>query len=334
MDESSIQRYFRFKHPGHEPQIRNIRNITSGWETEIFAFDLDIDDDAPQKLVVRVFPGDRAETKAKKEFKMMKGVQELGYSVPLVHHVETESSHLGRPFIIMDRIEGGTLNDRLPENQDRWTKVLLRLFVDLHKLDWREMVEVSDISKFDDPLFYIKTTLSRYEEILEKHQKQELLPIVNWMRKRITDVPCESPSITHGDFHPMNVLIDSKERAYVIDWGASGIADFRSDLAWTLTLVNAYDTLELRNRILEEYELALGGPVHNIEYFEVLGCLRRLFDVTSSFDKGADEIGLRPEAVEMMKQTIGHVVRVRDRLKDLTEISIPEINDFIENLTE
>ena len=96
----------------------------------------------------------------------------------------------------------------------------------------------------------------------------------------------------------------------------------------------AYASKENRDATLKNYEKVLGQDVEQIEYFEVLATLRRLYDVTSSFDKGADEMGMRPEALDLMKETVGHIVRVRDRLEDLTEISIPEIEKFIGKLSE
>ena len=85
---------------------------------------------------------------------------------------------------------------------------------------------------------------------------------------------------------------------------------------------------------LESYETVLVQEVEQIEYFEVLATLRRLHDVMSSFDKGSDEMGMRPEALDLMKETVGHIVRVKDRLEDLTELSIPEIDEFIQKMSE
>ena len=85
---------------------------------------------------------------------------------------------------------------------------------------------------------------------------------------------------------------------------------------------------------MKGYEATLGAEVEQIEYFEVIATARRLVEVTSSFEMGGAERGLRPEVVEMMKQTADHIVRVRDRLEELTEIRIPEIDQFISSIIE
>ncbi|MFW9840918.1 MAG: phosphotransferase family protein [Candidatus Thorarchaeota archaeon] len=330
MEINRLLKYLRFRYDQDDLLISNLKNITSGWETEILSFDLEDSEGHVQKLVARIYPGLDAVHKAKKESSIMMKLQEIGYPVPTVHLVETEKSHLGNPFMIMDRIDGGTLDDKMYEDQDRWASVFFDLFVDLHQLDWKKMIPPDMFPLFDDSYFYIKTTLSDMERTLNINGKQELLPIVDWAKHRYKDVPCKTPSIIHGDFHTFNVLVDETEKAYVIDWGASKVADFRSDLAWTLLLSYAYDTRERRDLVLHGYETALGREVEQIEYFEVLSTVRRLYDVTSSFDGKSN---LRPEAIDMMRETAGHIVRVRNRLNELTGITIPMIDKFVDTLS-
>ncbi len=338
MDEKALLTYFQLHYWNRDDvHIHNLENITTGWETEILSFDLEWTENGVrglQKLVARVYPGKNADIKVQREATTMKRILDLGYPVPTVHIVETEKSQLGQPFMIMDRIDGGTLDDRLRANGEKWLHEFSRLFVELHRLDWRKMHDTPDEIPSDDPNYFMKTTLSQYEKHLEHSQKLELLPIVNWLQKRIPDVSSTTYSITHGDFHPFNILVDEDENTYVIDWGASRIADFRADLAWTLLLHYAYSSRENRDATLKGYEDVLGQEVDLIEYFEVLATLRRLHDVMSSFDKGSDELGMRPEALDMMKETLGHIVRVKDRLEDLTELSIPEIDEFIQKMSE
>jgi aminoglycoside phosphotransferase (APT) family kinase protein len=338
MDEQTLLTYFKLHYWNRDNlQIQNLQNITTGWETEILSFDLQYTENGAselQKLIARIYPGKNADVKVQREATTMKRLLDLGYPVPVVHIVETEKSQLGEPFMIMDRIDGGTLDARMPEDVDKWMNEFSVLFVKLHRLDWRKMLDSPEIYPIDDPYYYISSTLSGYEKDLDQYQKHELAPIVEWLQKRIGDVPCTSPSIIHGDFHPFNILLDEKESAFVIDWGASKIADFRADLAWTLLLYYAYSTQDNRDLLLRSYETVSGQDVEEIEYFEVLATLRRLFDITSSFDKGTAELGMRPEALDLMRDTVEHIVRVRDRLEELTEITIPEIEQFIQKLSE
>ena len=321
-------------------KILNLKNITSGWETEIESFDLEWttdDRNVSQGLVVRIFPGKGAARKAENEFRIMKELQNLKYPVPTGYIVETNESIIGNPFILMDRIEGGTIEDRIGHSIEKrayWLDVMCELAVDLHSLEWSSLVSESERKLFEDPHYIVRTTLSTYRELLEQTNALVLLPIVEWLERSVESVPCTKPSIIHGDFHPMNVLLDENDNPYVIDWGAARVHDSRADLAWSLLLYFAYGSREQRDDLLKRYELALGRPVEQIEYFEVFACLRRLHDIYSSINAGSDEIGLRPEAVQMMKESVSHIINVRNRLKDLTGIEITSVDAMIEELSK
>ncbi|MFX1561096.1 MAG: phosphotransferase family protein, partial [Promethearchaeota archaeon] len=207
MDEDRLRRYLRSSLGQDDINVHNLQYITSGWETEILSFDLEKSTGQVLNLVARIYPGADAVSKAQKESSIMRKIHEIGYPVPRVHIVETESFQLGNPFIIMDRINGNTLDDKLHEDQRRWLRVFFDLFVRLHKLDWRRLTPQDKIPMFEDPYFYIKSTLSEIEIGLKHIGKEEFLPIVDWARDRYTDVPCKTPSIIHGDFHPFNILV-------------------------------------------------------------------------------------------------------------------------------
>ncbi|MFW9927107.1 MAG: phosphotransferase family protein [Candidatus Thorarchaeota archaeon] len=319
-------------------RINDFKDITSGWETQIFSFDLEWNSEQSQMqdgLIIRVYAPGISE-KAERESGVMNQLQEIGYPVPQVHLIETDESKLGNPFMIMDRINGGTLEDRLNmPNVDhpKWLKLFSKLFVDLHKLDWTYFVSKVEAKQFDDPFFIIKNTLTKYREYLARFKKTELTPILEWLKHRIESVPCKMPSMIHGDFHPMNIMFDEQENPFVIDWGASHVSDYRFDLAWTLVLNRAYSSKENRDWVLGGYQTAIGHEVEEIEYFEVLGILRRLLDVLVSMDDGAISWGLREGAVELMKEQMGHIRVVYEMLGELTEIKIPEVETWIESVS-
>jgi len=341
MDSSILQSYLQRKYPQRRNlRISNLVDITSGWETEIRSFDLEWEESNEtimDSLVIRIFPGKGVDGKARKEFTFMKELRNLNYPVPTVHILETDSSIIGHPFIIMERISGGTIDDRTcqeTESLSYWLDVMCRLFVDLHNINWESFVSEEIREQLDDPYFIINATLSDYRDKLKHTNSQFFLPIVEWLEERKDLVPCEKPSIVHRDFHGMNVLLDKNDNPIVIDWGAAGINDSRVDVAWSLLLYYAYSSIERRDDLLARYESALGRKLKHIEYFEVIACLRRLYDIFISLNQGADEYGLRPEAVEMMKSTIYHIINVRNRLYDLTGIVLPDIDKMIDEITE
>jgi len=339
MESAPLIDYIRQYYPDRNNlQVINLRNITSGWETEILSLDLNWDSSGEPKsqaLVARIFPGKGAGAKAQSEFSKMKLLHSLGYPVPEVILVEKDANAIGNPFLLMQRIDGLLLDEKLGVSQDeyvKWLNVFCRLFVKLHHLDWKPFATNSEEQSMSDTNFLISSRLTRYKTLLDEYQKKELSPILEWLMKRVDSISGATPSITHGDYHPFNILLDKNDIPYVIDWGASGIDDYRKDLAWTLILSGTFGSMKLRDDILQNYEQMAQKQVENIEFFEVGAILRRLFDISTSMSLGADELGMRPEAIEMIKSRVDHIKGVRDRLEDLTGIVIPKIDSLIDEL--
>ena len=340
MDSSKLADYLTELYPERKDlKILNLQNITSGWETEIESFDLEWSSDdgkISQALIARIYPGKGAAQKAEKEFRVMKQLQDIKYPVPAVHLLETDETIIGNPFMIMDRLDGGTLDEIMNQSDETrkiWGEVFCQLFVDLHRTNWTVMISDEEQKKFEDPLYITTTNLSHYRNILEETGALDFLPIIEWMEERIDTVPCETPSITHNDFHGLNMLLDEKKNVFVIDWGALRVTDARYDLAWTLLLYAAFGNMTIRNDLLRGYESAAGETVDQIEFFEVYACLRRLFEIFRSIKQGADKLGMRPEAVQMMKESVPHIINVRNRLNDLTGIVIHSVDVMIEELS-
>ena len=111
--KEAIQTYFKHTFPDRQDiQVTDPERIAAGWETEIFSFDMDYTlsgESTHQSIIMRMYPSDNAHGKSGKEFAAMKQLNAVGYPVPQVYHLERENSPWGKPFILMERIEGGIL---------------------------------------------------------------------------------------------------------------------------------------------------------------------------------------------------------------------------------
>jgi aminoglycoside phosphotransferase (APT) family kinase protein len=157
---------------------------------------------------------------------------------------------------------------------------------------------------------------------------------VDWLQERRDLLPCPEPSVVHWDFHPSNILLRAGGSPVVIDWAGLQVTDARLDLAWTLLLTSAYAGAEWRDPILHEYERLAGAKVDQIELFEVLACARRLFDVTVSLSEGPERLGMRPEAVAMMRQQREPLQRVYDLLQARTGLRVEAVEAVLRDLAE
>ncbi len=323
-------------------KVFNIRGITEGWETEIYSFTSEFDEGAERKRedqILRIYSGSDALPKAAREFNVMKKLHELGFTVPLVSVLQSNNSSFKKPFIIMEKIDGPLMGTVFLESTNEKRRELLELFcskfVQLHTINWRQFAEFfgvdPSLSELENPYLFISRRLSDMRRTVDHFQRSDFAPVLDWLEARKLDVPCRQLSLTHGDYHPNNVILGKSGEAFVIDWGATTIADARVDLAWTLLLASTHRYPELRESILAEYQRISGRGIEQIEYFEVMAILRRLFSISVSLSEGASTMGMRSGAEEMMKQG-DHMKKAYDLLRHRTRITIPEIEKLLSTL--
>lgn len=321
-------------------EISAFMKISDGWENEVYSFTIEYRETAEQTqedLILRIYPGDGASQKSAREFNGMKKLYELGFSVPEVLILELDDSPFSRPFVIMEKINGRLLGQVFGESSDQKRQKLItlfcKMFVDLHALDWRPFAPDPSVYERGDPYTFIKHSLSEAQRHIDRFQRNEFAPVLDWLEERYLDVPCERLSVIHLDYHPHNILMRDDGKAFVIDWTNMQVADFRIDLAWTLLLTSAYGNPEAREIVLGEYERIAGHRIEQIDYFEVAASLRRLLSIAVSLSDGASRLGMRPEAVTLMKQNVDHIKNVYAFLYDRTGIAIPEIEELISTLS-
>lgn len=321
-------------------QISNFTPISDGWETEVYAFTLTLRHQTEQ-MILRMYPGANAASKCKHEFNaLLLLMQHPGnYPVPKVMLPnQTDSALLGKPFIIMQKIDGRPLGDVLREDVPRQPELLSRfvqLVVDLHHLNPALFLQMETFSNQppDDPSAWLPALLSRWRGIVAAHAWAA--PIFDWLDAHAPEVASGTTHLSplHGDFHPHNVLITPDDQLYVIDWSGFSLGDYRYDLAWTLLLIASSGYPQLREIILSEYARLAGQSVANIEYFDVLAALRRLYDLAASLGSGAESLGMRPETVAIMRQQQDRYQYVYGLLHDRTGIRVSYLEDLIANLS-
>jgi len=284
--------------------ISEVEDITSGWETELHTFIIEFEEDGRQvreEHVIRLYTGFNSAEKAAHEFRVINRLLEAGYPVPEVYQLDTDGIDLGKPFIIMERIKGRNMEDELREGSEERLEQLMsmfmKLFVDLHNLD----VSLVFPSREDaTTISYIDGILKRCEDRTARNGICWLDPLIRWLDERKVSVSLVKPSVIHRDFGPMNIMLREDGSPVVIDWGTATVGDHRGDLAWSILLASTFWDPSLRDTILRAYESISGSEIRDYEYFEVLSGLRRITDLAVSLTCGAEKMGMRPEAVELI----------------------------------
>ena len=250
-----------------QPTVSDLASISVGWESDVYAFDLASgppDARQSEALVLRVYPGADAYAKSGREFRGMQQLFAAGYPVPRVLALERDASPIGKPFVIMERVEGKMMWEPLFRSPEPQQSARFALFCDLlvrlHRLDWRPFVADPTAVEQAGPYAFADEWLAQAHRSLAQFHMPDTDALLAWLEARRNRVPCARPAPVHLDFHPANLLLRADGSAAVIDWTQIQVSDPRFDLAWTLILVGAAEGWAWRDRILAEYERRAGAP--------------------------------------------------------------------------
>lgn len=314
-------------------------SIGDGWESDLFKLRVEYEEAAEhhaEDVVLKIYYGRGSSQKAQNEEQGMKQLAQAGYPVPHVLLSAMEDSLFKRACIAMEYIQGQTLGKLFSditakEQRHALLTLFCQLFVELHKLDWQALIP--DAASYQTQGFVSSWLAERRPEA------EQLLPgvftrIFDWLEARSSQISSPHLSITHGDYHPYNILMAHDEEPFVIDWTNIDISDYRFDLAWTLLLISTEIDMELRTIVLEEYERLAGHPVEHLDFFEVVACLRRLLDITLALSQSAASRGMRPEAEAQMRQSAPRIRAIYAQLQAHTGNTIPEIEQLISTLSQ
>jgi uncharacterized protein (TIGR02172 family) len=145
-------------------------------------------------------------------------ISDLGLATPKVHgKVELE----GRLGIIFEQVQGPTLLDLIESNPHRFPSHA-RLLADLHL----------QIHSKSSPVLG-----SRKQHLIRTIEQLESLPDGVQARalKQLNDLP-EGQTVTHGDFHPDNVIMGA-DGPMIIDWPDAQASHPLADVARTSLLL-------------------------------------------------------------------------------------------------
>jgi aminoglycoside phosphotransferase (APT) family kinase protein len=286
--------------------VSDVSEITSGWETRLFYFVLNYTCDSAShkdRLVARIFSGKGS----RHEYDIMSRLLRAGYPVPRVYEFDEGSQ----------------------EDLNGVLDIMMGLFVRLHDIDISEIYpDRFGVSTRE----YIEGVIRKYRKAATGCGIEWMGPLIEWLEERKGSVTPMPPAILHGDFHPMNIMLRADGSPVVLDWGAFHVGDRRSDLSWLMLLAGTFLKPSVRDAILAAYEATSGTEMEDIQFFEALSILRRLTDVAVSVEAGAENQGMRPGAVERMREASGHIRNVYDVLVELTGLRLPEYEEFLNSL--
>jgi aminoglycoside phosphotransferase (APT) family kinase protein len=247
--------------------------LTGGFDNFVHAFRLEGTPLPPEwraELVVRVSPSDGRGADARTETEIQNWCVASGYPAARVLALLEHDWSLGRPAQIAERAPGTTLLDAMTSSPTRIPALIRRLaelHAQLHELP------VGSWPVADARGFAAARRLSVVRARVENGD-MELGRALARVERALDGLAPASEVACHGDFHPLNVIVDATGGAVVIDWTDAVLDDRHSDVARTTALLRS--AAIAGGSSVERVLLAAVGPVLAFGY---LRAYRRLLPV-------------------------------------------------------
>ena len=314
---------------GWPVKVEEVTRISNGWESDVYAFDAPgwRKERSEGQYILRLYFGHEAGEKAVHELRALELLGGAGYAVPQVEIVEPKLEPLGRAFLIMQRISGVSMGTRWRDPdvavQNRALASFCDLFATLHTLKWQHLPGATHI-----PMLTLAQQYGYWESLIVGQGVDSFGAGLAWLRGASAQVAPQPLGLVHWDFHHENILIDERDRAWVIDWTQFQATDVRFDLAWTLVVLASERTPESAQQVRTGYLAARGWTEDEVAgellVFEAAACLKRVASVLVSLKSGADAVGMRPGAEAIMASRLERIATVYQRWLTITRTPIAD----------
>ncbi len=275
---------------GARAEVNSLKRLAGGASCDVYAFEVTLSrGQAPRRLVLRIDrEGNAIGSDRRREFDLFRAAAQAGVTVPRVYWYGDQRCGLGRPFFVMEYVEGEAIARRLLRD-DAYSGTRKVLPSDLARELARahqcplDAPGVAEYAK-EAPLggrqadAVIDYWYGVFEQIGAGHPWPVLEMVARWLRSQ---APSDSErTLVHGDFRIGNIMFDRVGLTAVLDWELAHVGDPIEDLGWFCVRswrfgVEGKDAGGLcsREEFAALYEQASGRrvPPERLRYWEIFG---------------------------------------------------------------
>jgi aminoglycoside phosphotransferase (APT) family kinase protein len=222
------------------------------------------------ELVVRVSPAADRSAIARTETEIQNWCAASGYPAARVLALLDKDWRFGVPAQIAERAPGTTMLDAMTSSPTR-IPTLIRRLAELHA-----QLHMLSCDSWPVPEARACNAPRRLALVRTRVENGDLAiaPALARVDRALAALTAAPEVVCHGDFHPLNVMIDTTGRAVVIDWTDVALDDRHCDVARTTAVLRS--AAVAGGSSIERVLLAVAGPVLAFAY---LRAYRRLLPV-------------------------------------------------------
>jgi aminoglycoside phosphotransferase (APT) family kinase protein len=225
------------------------------------------------------------------QYHAMAALEGSGVPVPVMVALEEDEALLGRPFYVMERVEGRYLADNPPYHMDGWLtecgpqergtiwRNAIREIARISKVDWQGMGfgEICSYAPHDTPL---QAQLVEYEAFLRWAEElnrpyPKLRASLTWLQHHQPD---EQPvGLCWGDAKASNLMMSGTDISATLDWEMVHLGNPVHDLAWWLVLDGSFteglampplEGIPEREELIALWQEESERSVEDLDYYE------------------------------------------------------------------
>lgn len=232
-------------------RVTRLRRLAGAGMTDAYDVTLDA---APGRVVVKLYRD--GDTTAPSEWSRLQFAQGVSVPVPEPITADLQSAWFGRPAIVMSRLRGRP--DLTAKDVGSWVAALAQTLAELHRTEINSaegaVTQPPQVETWSPPA-------------------GEGWPLtadaVSAIEARRSSLTSERV-LTHGDFHPGNVLWQRGRISGVVDWSEARLDARWYDLAYCRTAVCLHHGADVADRLADAYTDIVGDSSDDLAVYDLM----------------------------------------------------------------
>lgn len=217
-----------------------------------------------------------------RQFTILRALQTTDVRVPRALWLEESGDVLGRPFLIMERVDGVVYEMEAPADTDetvvRMCRGLVEQLAAIHSVD----LEATGLGTIDDGTAHLDRELDHWAQEMNRVKRDSLPALERLLQALRAGKPAPHPKVTlvHGDAKPGNFAFIDGDVSAVFDWEMTTVGDPLTDIGWLELLwmqpvgLTSHPAALDVEALLAHYETSSGIKLQNRSWYRAFNAYK------------------------------------------------------------